>query len=211
VQTTGTSHARNRRDQILDEATQLFSRHGFAGTSIRGIAGRCSITEAAIYRHFANKEDLYAEVLRHKAAQHDIDGYLAQRAGKGTVEDALTAVAEHILALTREDPGLVRLMFASSLEDGQVAAVLFKEVRLHYVQFLARELEQRIETGEIVPVDAFITARCFVGMVMDCALNYGIWERIIQMELRPRDVYCNTVPIFARGLRTGTAPDPARS
>lgn len=193
---------RNRRQEILDRATDLFAERGFEGTSVRAIATACSITEAAIYRHFEHKHHLYEEVIRHKAGQHDILGYLARHAGAGTVEDVMRTVAEHILAITTDDPTLMRLMFNNSLESGTEAAVLFREVRLPYVEFLARELMDRVQAGEIRPVDAFTTARCFVGMVMDCALNFGVWSQILHLEPEVRDTYCNVVPIFARGLLT---------
>jgi len=194
-------NARNRRQEILEKATDLFAARGYEGTSVRSIAAACDITEAAIYRHFDHKHHLYEEVIRHKAAQHDIKGCLQRYAGKGTVEDVLLGVSEHLLSITTADPALMRLMFNNSLESGSEAAVLFREVRLPYVEFLARELMERSQAGEIRSVDSFTTARCFVGMVMDCALNFGVWNQIVHLELTARDVYCDTVPIFARGLQ----------
>jgi AcrR family transcriptional regulator len=191
-----------RRQQILEEATTLFADHGYDGTSIRVIARACGITEAAIYRHFENKTHLYEEVIRAKAAEHEIAGQLAAHTGQGSVEDVLRAVAEHILALAKRDHELMRLMFNSHLGEGSVAFVLFSEVRLPYIRFVADELSRRLAAGEIREVDPLITARCFVGMVMDCALNFGVWEKLTDVGFQAADVVCNNVPIFARGLET---------
>jgi AcrR family transcriptional regulator len=202
----------DRRAQILHEATGLFAQHGFDGTSVRAIARACSITEAAIYRHFDHKVHLYEEVIRAKAGQHDIAGNLAAFAGQGTVADVLGRVAEHVLELAADDPQLMRLMFNNTLEAGSVAAVLFREVRLPYIDFLTREIEERMAAGEIRPIEPFITSRCFVGMVMDCALNINVWEEINEDEFQAGDVVCNNVPIFARGLLAPAAavagPEP---
>ena len=199
--------APDRRTQILEEATCLFADHGYDGTSIRVIARACGITEAAIYRHFDGKTNLYEQVIRVKAAQHDIATHLAGHAGQGGIEDVLRTVAEHVLDLARTDPELMRLMFNSSLEQGNVADVLFTEIRLPYIRFVADELGARIAGGEIRAVDPMITARCFVGMVMDCALNIGVWEKLTDVPFRAGDVVCNNVPIFARGLETTAAQD----
>lgn len=118
------SHKTNsRRDQILHRATDRFAAGGYAGTSVREIARACGITEAAIYRHFDGKLHLYEEVIRTKAAEHDIVGHLAGKREQGTIRDALEAVSRHVMSLTRKDPGLVRLMFNNSLEsdDGSTA------------------------------------------------------------------------------------------
>jgi AcrR family transcriptional regulator len=190
----------NRRQQLLEEATRLFSRNGFDGTSIRAIAGACDISEAALYRHFTGKVALYEAVIRRKAAEHDIPAYLDSVARQGDIEAVLTRVAEHILAFLEEDPELLGLMFNNSVENGPIAAVLFKEVRLPYIEFIARELQERIAAGEVREVDPFITGRCFVGMVMDCALSVGVWNKVTDFKFNANAVVCNNVPIFARGL-----------
>jgi AcrR family transcriptional regulator len=194
------SNTGNRRQEIIEQAAGLFARHGYAGASIRLIAGACDITEAAIYRYFAGKLDLYEEVIRHKAAEHDISGHLASHRGRGGIQDALLAVADHIIGLTGTDPDLMRLVVNTSLEGGDAAPVLFKEIRLPYVDFLQRELTERMASGEITPVDPLLTSRCFVGMVMDCALNLDIWESLQPQGRRPEDITLNSSRIIARGL-----------
>ena len=190
----------NRRAQIIDNASQLFAEKGYEGTTMRVLARSCGITEAAIYRHFDNKSDLYEEVIRAKVQSHDLKNLMSANKGKGKVEDILTGISEHILNLVDSDPELIRLMFNNSLESGDMAAILFKEVRLPYIEFLADELKHRIASGEVRPVDPFITSRCFVGMVMDCALNVSVWTKIKDIPFVAKEVVCNNVPIFARGL-----------
>ena len=55
--------AGSTRDRILDVALDLFSRQGYAGTSIRDIAEQLSMTKAAVYYHFPSKEELLGDVL----------------------------------------------------------------------------------------------------------------------------------------------------
>ncbi|MBN2051390.1 MAG: TetR/AcrR family transcriptional regulator [Spirochaetales bacterium] len=42
-------------DRILSAAVDLFSREGFAGTSVRAIARQVELNEASIYNHFPSK------------------------------------------------------------------------------------------------------------------------------------------------------------
>jgi AcrR family transcriptional regulator len=44
--------------RVLDVALELFSEHGFAGTSLQDIADRLGVTKAAVYYHFRSKDDL---------------------------------------------------------------------------------------------------------------------------------------------------------
>ncbi len=47
---------------ILQEAGRLFIQYGYFEVSIRDIAKACNMTNAAIYYHFEDKEDLFFEV-----------------------------------------------------------------------------------------------------------------------------------------------------
>jgi AcrR family transcriptional regulator len=46
------------RDRILEAALELFSEHGFEGTTLQQIADRLGFTKAALYYHFRSKDDL---------------------------------------------------------------------------------------------------------------------------------------------------------
>jgi AcrR family transcriptional regulator len=52
------SNAPDTRRRILGSAAEVFAEHGYSGASMRDIAERLGITKAALYYHFASKEDL---------------------------------------------------------------------------------------------------------------------------------------------------------
>jgi AcrR family transcriptional regulator len=51
-----------KRPEIVRAAITLFSQRGIDGTSMREIAQAAGVREAAIYRHFAGKEELAREI-----------------------------------------------------------------------------------------------------------------------------------------------------
>jgi AcrR family transcriptional regulator len=51
------------RRRILAVSVELFAGQGYAGTSIRDIAGRAGLTKAALYYHFASKEEILDAVI----------------------------------------------------------------------------------------------------------------------------------------------------
>ncbi|MGA3147760.1 MAG: TetR/AcrR family transcriptional regulator [Acidimicrobiales bacterium] len=54
----GPSVAASTKERILDVALDLFTEKGFDGTSLREIAERLGVTKAALYYHFASKDDI---------------------------------------------------------------------------------------------------------------------------------------------------------
>jgi AcrR family transcriptional regulator len=57
------SRTNGRRDQILATAAELFARRGFHGVSVADLGAACGISGPALYRHFASKDAMLAEML----------------------------------------------------------------------------------------------------------------------------------------------------
>jgi AcrR family transcriptional regulator len=52
-----------RREQILATAAELFASRGFHGVSVGDIGAACGVSGPALYKHFASKEAILAEML----------------------------------------------------------------------------------------------------------------------------------------------------
>ena len=70
-----------------------------------------------------------------------------------------------------------------------------------YVKFLTEQIQLRIAQGELLPVDPGITARCYVGMVIACAVNAEFWNRLEGVNYETLEIVDNNVPIFTRGMK----------
>lgn len=98
-----------RRQAIVDEALVVFSRTGFHGGSLREIAKRVGVTPAGLLHHFADKEELFAEVL------HQRDEKVRQAAGDPD-EHTLVEQAKRVVAHNRTSRGLTSLYAIVSAE-----------------------------------------------------------------------------------------------
>ncbi|MDP3889910.1 TetR/AcrR family transcriptional regulator [Nocardioides sp.] len=52
-----------RREQILATAAELFAARGFHGVSVAELGAACGISGPALYKHFASKDAMLAEML----------------------------------------------------------------------------------------------------------------------------------------------------
>jgi AcrR family transcriptional regulator len=55
--------AGSRREQILATAAELFAARGFHGVSVADLGAACGISGPALYKHFASKDAVLAEML----------------------------------------------------------------------------------------------------------------------------------------------------
>ena len=53
----------SRRDQILQQAAELFAARGFHGVSMADLGAAVGISGPALYKHFPSKESMLAEML----------------------------------------------------------------------------------------------------------------------------------------------------
>ena len=60
---TATPGLTSRRAQILEIAAELFAARGFHGVSVADLGTACGISGPALYKHFASKDAVLAEML----------------------------------------------------------------------------------------------------------------------------------------------------
>jgi AcrR family transcriptional regulator len=53
------------RQRILDATFEIAHERGYAGTSIAEVSARSGLPASSVYWHFANKDELFAEVISH--------------------------------------------------------------------------------------------------------------------------------------------------
>lgn len=51
------------RDRIVTRAATLFAEWGFEGASVSAIAAAVGVSKPALYHHFADKDEIYAEIV----------------------------------------------------------------------------------------------------------------------------------------------------
>lgn len=58
-----TAPKRKTREEILELSAPLFARNGYDGVSMRDVAAAVGLTQAALYYHFADKDQLYLDAV----------------------------------------------------------------------------------------------------------------------------------------------------
>ena len=82
-----------------------------------------------------------------------------------------------------------------------MARKVFSMVRKPYIELLSEKLKRFIKEKKVREVNPLITARCFVGMVMDCAVSTNLWSSFQGKRFKTEDVLKNNIPIYVKGLK----------
>ncbi len=167
-QTNQRCRAEDRRQQILETATDLFARQGFSGTTTRQIAEHAQVNEAIIFRHFPTKEDLYWAVIEHKCQQGQGKRIVAECVASGdTPREVFTNIASGFLRSRQQDSSLGRLLLFSALENHELSHRFFRVHIAELYEALGQYIREQMKAGVFrSDIDPLLAARGFWGMVV---------------------------------------------
>lgn len=87
---------RNRREELLETALELFSEKGFQATSIREIASQMGVSVSNLYHYFNNKEGLWMALLEYSIKELPNRLEEAVSAGDSPLDSFKRLVYEHL-------------------------------------------------------------------------------------------------------------------
>ncbi|MEP6925082.1 MAG: TetR/AcrR family transcriptional regulator [Pyrinomonadaceae bacterium] len=172
--------ADERRSQILQIAVQLFSQHGFRGTTTREIAAAAQVSEAMVFRHFATKQELYSAIIDFKACEGGLANpceLLSEFIAAGDDYAVFYNLAINALSHHHEDKDFMRLLLFSALEGHELAELFFDRYIVHFYEFLGAYIEQRQKEGIFRQLQPRLMVRSFLGMVIHHSLNNSLWDK----------------------------------
>ena len=156
------------REQLLSKALMVFSRKGYATTTLQDIASEAGVTRGAIYWHFKGKAELYNTLISEYAERGNRIVQQAAAEG-GSLLDILRRVFVRQLQAIESDRELRAMMelhlfktgLAPELEEGhqlQIAA------SLAMVEMLSGIMAQGVELSLLRPdVDTKTMARAYLA------------------------------------------------
>jgi len=191
----------SRKEQIVDMGRELFAEVGFEKMRVKDLANKCGITEPAVYKYFASKDEIYEAVLESIKRKASVESFLKSLESEDDLEKILFKMADNIMLLYSNDKYSIRLLLYSSLEGHARAKKVYNAIRIPYIDFLSGKISELMEKGKVKQVNPIITARCFVGMVFDCSMNYNLWKGMSGKVFKPKETIINDIPIYVRGLK----------
>lgn len=198
-------HHGNLRQALIEAALQLIEAKGPTGFTLSEAAKQAGVTPAAVYRHFAGREDLIAEAARQG---FEIFADLMQHAydsGQPSALAAFEATGRAYLAFARRFPGHYIAMFESGVSMNRTPELAAASARARGVlEKAAADLSEHIPPEKRPPASMF-SAHIW-------ALSHGVVELYARnapgarVPYTPEDLLESGIGIYLRGLGL-IAPD----
>ncbi|MEU7022270.1 TetR/AcrR family transcriptional regulator [Streptomyces sp. NPDC046203] len=220
-----------KHQSILEAATSVFLTKGYAGTSMDDIAKLAAVSKQTVYKHFADKDTLFAEIVL--ATTDDVDGIIGAAAefhtvvngggggegsgagdgsgveagagaGAGGLEEGLARLARSFVRTLTQDRvlRLRRLIIANADQFPELGADWYERGFERVLAGLADTFRQLDAEGRLTVPDPKLAAHHFAGLLLWIPVNAAMFHGSAQHTDADLDRYAEEgVRVFLAAYR----------
>jgi AcrR family transcriptional regulator len=156
------------KERIFDAAIDLFAENGYDGVSIRDIARAVDITEGAVYRHYASKEEILEAIFAY------VEGKIyppVPEASLDVLVDSLSVreILENIPKFMMANPQLsrvTRIMLIETYHNEKMRDYVRGELFERSVDETMILFKKLMEKGKIKPCDPRALSTLFISYLV---------------------------------------------
>lgn len=154
-----------KREQILDGAKRVFMEQGFEAASMNDITRAAGVSKGTIYVYFANKEDLFGDMIERErrklteTVRHALD---SDQALDQTLNDFGMLFATHVTA--DHTIRAMRMVIAANHRLPTLCSRFFSASAINPVSVLQDYLDRQVAAGAIVCDDTAHAAKQFIEL-----------------------------------------------
>jgi AcrR family transcriptional regulator len=129
-------------ERILDAAEALFAERGYAGTTLRDVAGDVGLRTPSLYNHFASKDSLYAAVLE-RGIRPVFEVLSEVVVARGGAERDHRGLVKRVMRLVAKHPNVPRLIQHETLAGGRRLTPMLRA----WIQPVFERAQEMVETS----------------------------------------------------------------
>ncbi|MEU8459647.1 TetR/AcrR family transcriptional regulator [Streptomyces sp. NPDC029003] len=144
--------APTRREQILSQAARLFAERGFHGVGVDEIGAAVGISGPGLYRHFAGKDAMLAELLVGISERLLTGGRRRVEEAGGDPREVLASLVEGHIDFALDDRALITLHDRELDRLREADRKLVRQLQRQYVELwvaVVRELHPAVGETEV--------------------------------------------------------------
>ena len=153
------------RAELVDAATQVFARRGFAAASVEEIADAAGFSHGAVYSNFSSKEELFLAVYRERILRRQVEILETHNEAQTPTQGAAKA-ADQWMARVGADPEYFLLFLEFVLHAGrhEEVAAAFADAPRATRRTIAALIEQRGDDAHPLDPDELALAIRALGL-----------------------------------------------
>jgi TetR/AcrR family transcriptional repressor of mexJK operon len=169
------SRSERKRRAIMEAATMVFLEKGYLGASMDDVATVATVSKPTVYKHFADKEHLFTEIILATTGRVDaiVQVVAATLAATTDLDQDLRDLAHRFIAALM-DPQLLRLrrlVIANADRFPDLGWTWYEQGFERVLATLATCFQRLAERGQLRIEDPLLAANHFVGLLLWIPVN----------------------------------------
>jgi AcrR family transcriptional regulator len=158
------------RRRLLEAAEAVFADLGYHDASIVKITEAAGVGQGTFYLYFASKKDVFDELV--VDLNHRVRQAMTEAASQGTTRAEMERLGfAGYFRFVAEHPALYRIIRQSEFAAPEMLRYHYDRVAQGYVA----ALESAMDSGEIGPIDAEVTAYALMGLGELVGMRWILW------------------------------------
>jgi TetR/AcrR family transcriptional repressor of mexJK operon len=191
------SRTKDTRSRIIDAAANVFVEVGYARATTRQIAAASGLTEMTLFRHFGNKQNLFAAVLEQYAIGPD-SAAMFQSGLTGDFAQDMLAIGQYVAQIMIERRDVMKMMLCEADHFPELQEVL-GQVPRKLRDMISAFLQTQIEAGTIKPRDPDMMAQAFMGFFFSYTVALGFLDQAMVLDSSEDQLINEFVDLFVQG------------
>jgi AcrR family transcriptional regulator len=203
---SSTSGDHTARERLVLAAASLFTRKGYAATTVREIVTAAGVTKPVLYYYFQNKEGIYLELMRTPFQKFDslLD---ASRGRKGSPSERILFLSDQIFSMILDNLEAARLM--TSIYYGPPQGAPFFDFDTYHFKLhdvFRRLVKEGILQGEFQKGNVDDRMWAIVGLI-----NVAMESQLCHPEIAiDRKQLARILHLILKGMSAGNKKGKAR-
>ena len=147
-----------KRQQILNVASGIFAKFGFAKTTLDDIADAVGMKKGSLYYYFDSKEAIFSAVI-HEVATKVFSSMKKAAASATTARDAILKSVESGLRSSKDATNVIGVSVQVKMEIMPHADRILKDFLEDLIKYLSDIIDHGIQRNEFRPCDSARVAR----------------------------------------------------
>lgn len=191
------------RERIMDAAVELLGEAGISGLVMDGVADRSGVSRPALYRLFAGKAELIAEVARTRAPLAGLGPALRSVADQ-PAQDVLPSLVAAAVPRLLSSRGVLRAVLAEASASGPASSAARDVIADAYGE-LAAYLERQMDMGHVRRYDPLAAVQALLGpLLLFAVMQSDFWDAAAGGPRHPDQTVREIVDVWLRGM----SPEP---
>lgn len=186
---------------MVTAALKLIGDYGMGGLTTSALAKEVGISEANIYRHFHNKQEILSETIRRigEGLKHNVE--IAMKSPSTPLERLRQIIRLH-LHYVQQNPGIPRLLFSDDIHaNNSGVKPRLLEIVADYATSLEAIVREGITNGEIrKSLDPRATALTLIGMIQVSIIRWILSDFKLSVENEGLSLWDNYVACISKSV-----------